>query len=80
MEERTRKTLEECKRLELRLSDAEKEKKNMEKKYTQVIFNPLRSDSDQRQISLRNINAFSVREVMRIYDMITQHEFRHCYK
>ena len=38
--------------------------------------NPLRYNSDQRQISLRNINAFSVREVTRIKDMITQHEFR----
>ena len=36
----------------------------------------LRSNSDQRQISLCNINAFSVREVTRIKDIITQHEFR----
>ena len=35
--------------------------------------NPLR---DQRQISLCNINTFSVREVVRIKDMISQHEFR----
>ena len=33
--------------------------------------NPLRYDSDQRQISLCNINAFSLREVVRIKDMIT---------
>ena len=37
---------------------------------------PLRSNSDQCQISLLNINAVSVREVMRIKDMISQHEFR----
>jgi len=37
MEERTKKTLEECKKLELKLSEAEKEKKNLEKKYTQVV-------------------------------------------
>lgn len=36
MEERTKKTLEECKKLELKLSEAEKEKKNLDKKYTQV--------------------------------------------
>lgn len=36
MEERTKKTLEECKKLELKLSEAEKEKKNVDKKYTQV--------------------------------------------
>ena len=28
------------------------------------LINPLRSNSDQRQISLCNINTFSVREVM----------------
>ena len=39
-------------------------------------FNPLRSNSGQRQISLCNTNTFSVREVMRIKDMITQLEFR----
>ena len=33
------------------------------------------SNSDQRQISLCSINAFSIREVI-IEDMITQHEFR----
>ena len=38
--------------------------------------NPLRSNIDQRQISLCNINAFSAREVMRIKEMITQREFR----
>jgi len=37
MEERTKKTLEECKRLELKLSEAEKEKKNVDKKYAQVM-------------------------------------------
>lgn len=37
MEERTKKTLEECKKLELKLSEAEKEKKNVDKKYTQVM-------------------------------------------
>lgn len=37
MEERTKKTLEECKRLELKLTEAEKEKKNVDKKYTQVM-------------------------------------------
>ena len=40
------------------------------------LLNPLRSNSDQRQNSLCNINAFSVGEVMRMKDMITQHEFR----
>ena len=38
--------------------------------------NEVDSISDQRQISLCSINAFSVREVMRIKDMITQHDFR----
>ena len=37
-------------------------------------INPLRSNSDQCQISLCNINAFPAREVMKIKDMITQHE------
>lgn len=37
MEERTKKTLEECKKLELKLSEAEKEKKNADKKYSQVM-------------------------------------------
>ena len=37
MEERTKKTLEECKKLELKLSEAEKDKKNVEKKYAQVL-------------------------------------------
>lgn len=36
MEERFKKTLEECKKLELKVVEAEKEKKNVEKKYTQV--------------------------------------------
>ena len=39
MEERTKKTLEECKKLELKLTEAEKEKKNLDKKYTQVNNN-----------------------------------------
>ena len=38
-------------------------------------LNSLRCSSDQRQISLCNINPFSVREVMRIKDMITQHNW-----
>ena len=38
-----------------------------------VHFNPLRSNSDHRQISLCNIDAFSVREIMRIKDIITQY-------
>ena len=41
MEERTKKTLEECKKLELKLSVAEKEKKNADKKYTQVMVSIL---------------------------------------
>ena len=40
-----------------------------------ISVNPLRPNSDQREVSPCNINAFSVREVMRIKDMITQHEF-----
>ena len=36
MEERTKKTLEECKKLELKLTEVEQEKKNLDKKYTQV--------------------------------------------
>ena len=39
------------------------------------FITPLRN-GDQRQISLCNSEAFSVREDMRIKDMITQHEFR----
>ena len=35
-----------------------------------------RSNSDQQQISPRIISPFSVSAVMRIKDMITQHEFR----
>jgi len=42
MEERTKKTLAECKRLELKLSEAEKEKKNVDKKYTQVMVRQTR--------------------------------------
>ena len=37
MEERTKKTLQECKKLEVKLSETEKEKKNLDKKYTQVL-------------------------------------------
>lgn len=37
MEERSQKTLEECKKLELKLAEAEKEKKNIQKKYEQVV-------------------------------------------
>ena len=42
-----------------------------------MLNNPLRSNQsrDQRQISVWNINALSVREVMRIKDTITRHEF-----
>ena len=35
-----------------------------------VYFNPLRSNSDRRQISLCNIKAVSVREVVIIKDMM----------
>ena len=43
----------------------------------EIRDNPVRgSNSDQCQISLCNVNAFSVREVMRIKYAITQHEFR----
>ena len=45
-----------------------------------VRNNSLRANSDQRQIYLCNINAFSVREVMTIKDIITQHELRCCIK
>ena len=38
--------------------------------------NPLHHNSDQRPISLCNINTFSIRQVMRVKDMITQHESR----
>ena len=56
---------------------------------TAKLLNLLRSNSDQRQISLCKISAFSVREVMRIKDKTTQHEYflgrlrncpRVCYK
>ncbi|EDO31557.1 predicted protein [Nematostella vectensis] len=36
-EERSKKTLEECKKLEMKLADCEKEKRNFEKKYNQVV-------------------------------------------
>ena len=38
-------------------------------------INPLSPNSDQYQISLFNINAYSTPEVMGIKDMITQGEF-----
>ena len=38
--------------------------------------NPLRTNSDQCQISLCNMNAFAVIQDMRMKDMITQQEFR----
>ena len=38
MEERSKKTLEECKKLELKLAEAENRKKNVEKKYEQVGY------------------------------------------
>ena len=38
MEERSKKTLEECKKLELKLAEAENRKKNIEKKYEQVGY------------------------------------------
>ena len=44
--------------------------------FFESLINPLRSNSDQCQITLWNINAFSAKEVMRIKDMITEHEFR----
>ena len=40
-----------------------------------VKFNPLSPKSDQRQISLSNINALLNRVVIRIMDMITKDEF-----
>ena len=59
-------------------------------KNVSLVTNPLRSNSDQRQISLCYINAFLVKEVVRIKDMITQanmnsvdrlkHYLRLCYK
>ena len=39
------------------------------------LFNPLSPNSDQHQISPCNINAYSIPEVMRIKDMITQGYF-----
>ena len=41
-----------------------------------VIVSSSFSSGDRRQISLCNINSLSVREVVRIKDIITQHEFR----
>ena len=49
---------------------------SVSQEYFGFRINPLRSNTDQRQISLCKSNAFSVREVMRIKDMTTQHEFR----
>ena len=40
-----------------------------------IAFNPFSPKSDQHQISPCNINAYSIPEVMRIKDMITQGEF-----
>ena len=40
-----------------------------------IYLNPSNPDSDQHQISPCNINAYSIPEVMRIKDMITQGEF-----
>ena len=41
-----------------------------------TLLDHLRSNSDQRQISVCNINVFLVGEVMRLKYMITQHECR----
>ena len=40
-----------------------------------VVSNPFSPNSDQHQISPYNINAYSIPEVMRIKDMITQGKF-----
>ena len=40
-----------------------------------ALILPLSPNSDQHQISPRNINAYSTREVMGIKNMITQGEF-----
>ena len=40
-----------------------------------LSFNPLSLKSDQHQISPSDINALSIRMVMRITDMITEDEF-----
>ena len=39
------------------------------------VLNPSYSNSNQRQISLCNISALSVRVFLRIKHMVTQHEF-----
>ena len=39
-----------------------------------LFFNPLSPNSDHRQISPCNINALSIREIMRIQDMIIKDE------
>ena len=44
--------------------------------FASLCLNPLHPSGDQRQISLCNIHAFSVREVRRIKDVVTRHEFR----
>ena len=50
-------------------------KSSMKKNYIMHNYiTHLRSNIDQRQISLCNINPFSVSKVMRVKDMITQHE------
>ena len=44
--------------------------------YPGFFIKPLRSNCDQRQISLCNIHSFSAKGGMRIKDMITHHELR----
>ena len=54
----------------------ERKSRNKRREGRQVkVINLLRSNSDQRQSSLCNINVFSVTEVMRIKDIITLQEF-----
>ena len=40
-----------------------------------ILFNPLRPNNDLSQTSLCNIKGLSVREVLRIENMITQMKF-----
>ena len=40
-----------------------------------ILFNPLSPNSDQHQLFPCNINPYSIPEVMRRKDMITQGEF-----
>ena len=42
---------------------------------TVTLLSPLSPNSDEHQISSCDVNALSIREVMRIEDMITQDEF-----